>query len=155
MEIPGDKGAKYSIEVKIRENKTVKKEKRLIYRSLPLRYRIRSFQHLINDLEMYDDIDLSTIRKHLYGSILYPDISVTYNRYRFYDICNKFRLNIDRNISVKRWSGFKQLLAEYRIPFNILELKGNDEKDFIIPNSISLQILPLSKYKCGTGQFYI
>jgi len=151
--LPKTQGAHYSVEVKIRHNVLVKKVKKLLYNVLPKQYRIRTFQLLLQDLEKYNQINLTELRNRIVSSILYPDITISYSRYRFYDKSEEFRMNFDTDIKVKKWRGYKLALCEYRQPYSILELKGEAGKVMELPNSIRSEGLSLSKYKWGIRKF--
>jgi hypothetical protein len=147
---PGE-GAFYSIEVKLKSNKTSSKIKKLIYKRLPEDYQFTTFRHLIDTFENMLNSSLSFIRLASSHTELFPDTIVYYERFRFEDIREDVRYNLDTNITVLPCLKPQvQASNGIRLEHDIFELKGNRPGIFpVFLRKIHLEPISFSKFVWG------
>jgi len=93
-------GARYSLEIKKRDDRVTRKVRELIYEELPAGYRIRYFQSLVRAFEDITGRRLLQIKAELPARELLADTVLYYDRIRFDDRHGPVRYNVDTSIRV-------------------------------------------------------
>ena len=91
-------GARYSLEIKFRNDARTSKVRKLIFKALPDSYKFSTFRELIDTFERENGFSLSRIRHSLPCEDLYVDTTIYYERFRFDNLSQDARYNIDTNI---------------------------------------------------------
>ncbi len=119
-------GARYSLEVKLRNDTKTSKIRKLIYKPLPKDYHLTTFRDLLDTFERENGFSLSRMRMGLTASELFMDTIIYYERYRFDDPYEDARYNLDTNIIVHRVNKHERRLKEgIYLDHDIFEIKSS------------------------------
>ncbi len=144
-------GARYSLEIKNRNNTTTSKVRELIYEELPAGFRITCFHSLIRAFEEVTGRSLLRLRSALPSTELLLDTVVFYDRIRFDDRRAPVRYNVDTSIRVFPGPASRGNMGEgLSLGHDIFEMKS--ERPGIIPHflrGISLEPFSFSKFAWG------
>lgn len=91
-------GARYSLEIKLRDDRKTSKIRKLIYRALPESYEFSTFKDLLYTFERENGFSLARMKHSLPTVELYADTTIYYERYRFEDPYKDARYNLDTQI---------------------------------------------------------
>ena len=91
-------GARYSLEIKLRDDLKTSKVRKLIYKPLPESYKFSTFRDLLDTFERENGFSLERMRHSLPGGELYVDTTIYYERFRFEDPFEEARYNLDTSI---------------------------------------------------------
>ena len=110
--LDSEEGARYSLEVKLRDDSKTSKLRKLIFKALPADYEFTTFRDLFEVFERVNGFSLNKLRMGLPQSELYVDTTIYYERYRFDDVREDARYNLDTRImlhsSVKAERDFRE-----------------------------------------------
>ncbi len=145
-------GARYSLEIKKRNNTITSKVRELIYEELPSGFRITSFHSLIRAFEEITERPLFRLSSELPSVELFPDTVVFYDRVRFDDRHASVRYNVDTSIRVFPGpTTTEETVGEgLCLGHDVFEIKS--DKPGIIPfflKGLSLEPFSFSKFAWG------
>jgi len=143
-----DGGARYSMEIKRRDNRITNKVRELIYEDLPAGFRISCFHSLLRTFENITDLSLMGLRSRLPSKELLPSTEIFYDRIRFDDRYDTTRYNVDTSIRVMPGETARgKMGAGISLGHDIFEIKSC--KPCIIPHflqNMTLEPLSFSKF---------
>jgi hypothetical protein len=120
-------GARYSLEIKLRNDTRTSKVRKLIFKGLPDGYKFSTFRDLILTFEKENGFSLSRLTSELPRVELYVDTTIYYERKRFDDSFIEARYNLDTNImlvpSVRSDRALKQGV---NLDHDIFEIKSKE-----------------------------
>lgn len=118
-------GARYSLEIKFRDDVKTSKVRKLIYKPLPDSYEFTTFRALLDTLERENGFSLARLRHSLPEGELYADTTIYYERYRFEDPFEDARYNLDTRIMLLPPERSEQSLrAGLYLNHDIFEIKS-------------------------------
>ncbi|MEE9543151.1 MAG: VTC domain-containing protein [Thermodesulfobacteriota bacterium] len=118
-------GARYSLEVKLRNDMRTSKVRKLVFKPLPETYKFSTFRDLLDTFERENGFSLSRIRHSLPRGDLYVDTTIYYERFRFDDPFEDVRYNLDTNIMlVPSLRSERALKDGVYLDHDIFEIKG-------------------------------
>jgi len=144
-------GARYSLEIKKRDDRVTGKVRELIYEELPPGYELTTFHSLVRAFEDITGRTLTHFKSELPPKELFADTVVYYDRIRFDDRHGPVRYNVDTSIRVfpgpvtakKRGDGLC-------LDHDIFEIKSKNPD--LVPyflRGLSLEPLSFSKFAWG------
>jgi hypothetical protein len=118
-------GARYSLEIKLRDDIKTSKLRKLIFKPLPDSYEFTTFRALLDTLERENGFSLARLRHSLPAEELYADTTIYYERFRFEDPFVDARYNLDTRIMLLPPERAEQSLrAGLYLNHDIFEIKS-------------------------------
>lgn len=123
-------GARYSLEIKFRDDIKTSKIRKLIYKPLPDSYKFSTFRDLLDTLERENGFSLARLRHSLPSVELYVDTAIYYERFRFEDPFEEVRYNLDTRIMLLPPERAEmRLRAGLYLDHDIFEIKSAARKE--------------------------
>ncbi len=148
-------GARYSLEIKLRDDVKTSKIRKLIYKPLRASYEFTTFRALLDTLERENGVSLARLRHSLPSTELYVDTAIYYERFRFEDPYEDARYNLDTRIMLlPPERSDKHLRAGLYLDHDVFEIKSAVKKG--LPSYLKgqgLEPVAFSKFVWGKELF--
>jgi hypothetical protein len=149
-------GARYSLEIKLRDDRQTSKIRKLIFKPLPATYKFSTFRDLLDTFERENGFSLARLRHSLPAEELYVSTTIYYERFRFEDPFEEARYNLDTSIMLLPPDrAEKELRSGQYLDHDIFEIKSAELK--ALPSylrGLGLEPQAFSKFVWGKELFF-
>lgn len=149
-------GARYSLEIKLRDDVKTSKVRKLIFKALPDSYRFSTFRDLLDTFECENGFSLERMRHSLPAGELYVDTTIYYERFRFEDPFADARYNLDIQIMLLPPERAENTLRSGQyLDHDIFEIKSTERRGLpAYLKGLDFEPVAFSKFVWGKELFF-